>query len=92
MARKNPVPTAPPVPVLAPSPTGPPPAPHIFVTGGNPLGVDRGPANSVGAPLPTVPATVESTWRILATALGQSAPANSMRARRAIRAIAGTGR
>lgn len=92
MAAKNPVPAVPPVPVLAPSPAGSPPAPHIFVTGGNPLGVEKGPADSVGVPLPTVPATVESSWKILATALGQSAPANSHRARRAIGRIAGTGR
>lgn len=52
----------------------------------------RGPADNVAAALPTVPATVESTWRIFATALGQSAPANAYRARNAIRRIAGSGK
>lgn len=81
-----------PPPIVPPSPPVIPPAPKI-VQAGSTTTVHSGPKPTpADETFVAAPATVESTWRGLATALGISAPTNLARARRAIRSIPGSTR
>jgi len=83
----------PPVHITPAGPSGSTAGPtHVFVTGGIPVNPDETPANDPRVALEPQPATIESTWRLFATALGVSAANDSVRAARAIRRIPGTAR